>query len=61
MPKLVTTVAHELSFENGMIMLDGKELKGVKDFDLHADPDGLPELKCTIYVNIKGLEDKINE
>ncbi|MCI3860150.1 hypothetical protein V6B05_01745 [Lactococcus garvieae] len=52
---------HELSFENGLIMLDGKEFKAVKDFDLHISSDGISELKCTIYVNIKGLEDRINE
>lgn len=52
---------HELSFQNGLIMLDGKEFKGVKDFDLHIGSEGFAELKCTIYINIKGLEEKINE
>ncbi|WP_285013442.1 hypothetical protein [Lactococcus garvieae] len=52
---------HELSFENGSINLDGKEIKAAKDFSLLTYPEGLSELKCTIYVNIKGLEDKINE
>jgi hypothetical protein len=60
MPKLESPI-HELSFENGLIMLDGKEFKGVKYFDLHVGPEALAELKCTIYVNIKGLEDKNNE
>ncbi|MDC0814994.1 hypothetical protein POG77_08325 [Lactococcus petauri] len=52
---------HELSVENGTVMLDGRELKAIQNLDLHVDTDGLSELKCTIYVNIKGLEDKINE
>lgn len=47
---------NQLSFKNGIVLLDEKEIKRIKNLEVKKSSTEVAELTLTLQVSIKGLD-----